>query len=64
MWCVICNRDIFECTCNDIKERIAETNKSPHVIIRICLKCGEHYSRCKCAEPEWNINPPKEKLNP
>lgn len=60
MWCTKCNRDISECTCDDIKERIARANESPHVLIRVCLKCGEHYSRCKCTKPEWNIKLTKE----
>jgi hypothetical protein len=53
MWCCKCNRDLSECVCPDINERLAGAVDGGQFIYRKCLKCGEHYTRCKCAEPEW-----------
>ncbi len=54
MWCMKCNNDLADCICPDLAERIAACNQpGTHVFIQTCKKCGEHYSRCKCAEPEF-----------
>jgi uncharacterized protein with PIN domain len=55
MWCCKCDKELSECTCPDIKERLASLSKSPYLATRWCKKCDNHYSQCKCAEPEWVI---------
>jgi hypothetical protein len=53
MYCVKCNNHIGECTCGDIKERLASLNNSPHFVYKKCRICGKHYSLCQCSEPDW-----------
>ena len=53
MWCCKCDKDLSECTCPDLKERLGRAVAGGHVVYRKCVKCGEHYSRCKCLQPEW-----------
>ena len=55
MWCVTCNNDIADCVCPDISERLAKAFSSPNLAARWCLKCDQHYARCKCETPEWGI---------
>lgn len=55
MWCCKCNRDLSECVCPDIKERLAGAVGGGRFAYKKCLRCGEHYSRCKCEQPEWKI---------
>ncbi len=53
MFCTICKKDVEDCTCKDIEERLSSLGNSPFVAYRMCKKCGQHYSRCRCEEPEW-----------
>ena len=53
MFCAKCRKDLGECTCSDIYERLDSLRDNPHIVFRMCKKCGEHYSRCECDEPEW-----------
>ena len=56
MWCMKCNKDLSECVCDDLDERLASLNNSPHFIYRRCAICGLHYDRCKCENPDWATN--------
>lgn len=56
MFCTICKKDVGDCICEDIEERLSSLGKSPFVAYRMCKKCGQHYSRCRCEEPEWTLN--------
>jgi len=53
MYCTICQNDLVNCTCKDIDERMADLGKSPNFVFKACAKCGKHYARCKCKNPEW-----------
>jgi uncharacterized protein with PIN domain len=53
MFCTICKKDVEDCTCKDIEERLSSLKNSPHVVFRMCKRCEQHYSRCRCEEPEW-----------
>lgn len=53
MWCAKCNRDISECICPDIDERLAAAVSGGMVVLKYCKKCDRHYKRCKCKKPEW-----------
>lgn len=55
MFCTKCQKDLSECTCEDIKERLAKISESPHIATRWCVKCDNHYSQCKCENPVWGI---------
>ena len=56
MWCVKCQKELGDCTCPDINERLASLAASPHFVYRACLRCGKHYARCKCIEPAWGLS--------
>lgn len=64
MWCCKCNRDLSECVCPDIKERLNAVAGMGSFVYRKCNKCGEHYSRCKCPEPGWVVEGLKTKAPP
>ena len=50
MFCARCQNDLAECTCPDLEERL---DSIANFSYRKCAKCGRHYARCRCAEPEW-----------
>lgn len=56
MWCSKCNNDLKDCTCDDIKERLASLKDSKHLLMRWCAKCDNHYSQCKCDDPVQTTN--------
>jgi hypothetical protein len=51
MYCNKCQKDIADCTCPDIDDRLASLTGT--MIYRKCKKCGKHYARCQCKDPEW-----------
>ena len=53
MFCLRCQNDFSECTCGDLHERIAAVAHGGHFAYRACKKCGLHYSKCRCDEPDW-----------
>ena len=56
MYCCKCQNDLADCTCDDIKERLARLKSSNHLYMRWCAKCDNHYSQCKCDNPVWTTN--------
>jgi hypothetical protein len=56
MFCSICKKDVEDCTCKDIEERLSAIKYSPFVAYRMCKKCRQHYSKCRCEEPEWILS--------
>lgn len=66
MFCMNCQNDLVDCTCPDLKERLASLKNSPNLAIKWCKKCDNHYAQCKCAEPQFYITgmpEKKDKLN-
>lgn len=61
MYCMKCNHDLSECTCPDIKERLAAISNHPNIAVKWCRKCDNHYAQCRCPEPEFYIKTGKEK---
>ena len=56
MGCSKCNKDLNECICPDIEERLKElTGKKGPLIAKWCLNCDKHYARCRCTEPLWGV---------
>lgn len=55
MFCAKCQKDLSECTCPDIEERLARIAQAPGILTKWCVKCDKHHSRCKCKDPEWII---------
>lgn len=53
MYCIKCSNDVADCTCGDIQERLASLAQHPNLSFRMCTKCNQHYSFCKCEEPNW-----------
>ena len=63
MWCAKCNKQVGQCTCGDIEERLAALGDT--IVYCMCKKCNKHYSGCSCKHPDWissnpNIPLPKE----
>ena len=56
MYCVKCGHSIGHCTCGDMDERLASLNNKPHFIYKKCRKCGKHYERCQCENPDWTTS--------
>ena len=56
MWCMKCNRDLSECICEDLDERLKSLSNDGTLTYRKCLKCGKHYDLCKCENPEWGMS--------
>ena len=56
MFCTKCQNDLSQCICDDIKERLASLHGNKYVTYKLCKKCGEHYKRCQCKEPEWVLS--------
>ena len=54
MFCAKCKEDLGDCKCPDLQERLQGLGGT--VIYRKCMKCEQHYSRCKCEEPVWGTN--------
>ena len=51
MFCVICQKDVYYCTCPDIEERLRSiAASSGHWAMETCLTCGEHADRCTCPD--------------
>lgn len=55
MWCGKCEKQLAECTCPDINERLAGVAAKGFFTYKRCVRCGKHYERCKCDQPEWEI---------
>jgi hypothetical protein len=58
MFCSKCCNDLSDCTCPDLKERLASLGNV--LIYKACKKCKSHYAKCKCEKPEWTTS---DKLN-
>jgi hypothetical protein len=50
-----CNKTIGTCTCPDIEERLASVSRSKFVAIKFCKRCNQHYARCKCPDPQFEV---------
>ncbi len=55
MWCMQCNKELSECICVDLKERLNEVIAGGHFVTKWCSTCDKHYSQCKCKEPTFYI---------
>ena len=53
MFCMKCNHDLQDCTCEDINQRLSELSGGGHIVFRMCQICALHYSRCSCENPIW-----------
>jgi hypothetical protein len=50
MFCVICQREIYDCICPDINERLAAIGNHPAFAMRWCDACNKHIDRCDCPD--------------
>ena len=55
MWCCKCQKELSECTCADLQERLSSVAAGGLFVYRYCRKCGKHYAKCRCPEPIWAI---------
>lgn len=56
MLCMTCQKELTDCVCPDIDERLARISTSRHFVYRACLRCKKHYARCRCVEPTWGLS--------
>jgi hypothetical protein len=56
MYCVKCSKELANCTCSDIDERMKDLAGSSHFCYQMCLVCGKHFQRCKCVSPRWTTS--------
>lgn len=55
MFCCKCQRDISLCICPDLEERLDHAVAEGRFVYKYCKKCGKHYERCKCTDPDWGV---------
>jgi len=55
MFCNKCQKDLSECICPDLEERLDSVVAKGSFVYRYCTVCGHHYARCKCENPVWAI---------
>ena len=55
MFCTKCQKDLSQCTGPDLEERLDKAVVAGRFVYRYCKKCGKHYERCKCEDPDWAI---------
>jgi len=61
MWCGVCQKNLSECTCEDLEERLQKvsnslaTKGSGGFAYKRCRKCEKHYTKCRCEQPEFYI---------
>jgi len=63
MKCGRCRKELNECLCEDIEERLDADLKAGHVTFKYCKKCDKQWQRCKCEKPEWGIKGMREMNN-
>lgn len=61
MFCMKCQKDLSQCTCADLEERLNDAVAEGGFVYRYCKLCGKHYEKCKCKKPIWGIKD-KEKV--
>jgi hypothetical protein len=55
MFCGQCQKELTECTCTDLNDRMRDASDSEFFAAKWCMKCDCYYTRCKCEHPEWAI---------
>jgi hypothetical protein len=56
MFCGICNRELEDCVCANLTERMRKASgPNGPLASKWCAGCDNHYTGCKCAEPDWKI---------
>lgn len=63
MYCARCGKNLGDCACPDIQERLSKLRNAPNVIYKMCKLCGQHYARCKCPNPIWGLSNDKSDTN-
>jgi len=56
MWCMQCGKNLIDCTCPDLKERLDSLKSSNNLLMKWCSVCDNHYAVCKCENPVWTTN--------
>ena len=56
MWCAKCNKELSECICSDLEERLESLKRNPNVSYRMCRRCMKHYALCRCEVPLWTMS--------
>jgi len=63
MWCSKCQKELSECICDDLEERLAKLRNSEFLVMKWCARCDKHYAVCKCEDPVWTTNIVMQKID-
>ncbi len=55
MECGICEKSVYNCTCDDLTARMRKATDGRYVVVKWCTGCDEYYPRCKCENPMWRL---------
>ena len=55
MWCMQCNKDLANCSCPDLNDRLRSLTNGKHNAARWCTVCDHHYASCTCQNPVWGL---------
>ena len=56
MDCNKCGKNLRDCDCPDIDERMADLIDNPNFIYKMCSICNKHHERCNCKNPRWTTS--------
>ncbi len=48
MFCIRCQRDVYDCICPDINERLAAIANHSNFAVVWCRDCDKHVDQCDC----------------
>lgn len=51
MTCTECFKEVRDCTCPDIDQRLEDVAKGGLVVMAFCTRCKKHHERCSCPPP-------------
>ncbi len=52
MWCMGCQKDLYECSCPDMEERMDKLAQCKHLLLPKCGRCEKIVYACKCPKAE------------
>jgi len=50
MFCIRCQRDVYDCICPDINERLAAIASHQNFAVKWCVDCNKHVDQCDCPD--------------
>ena len=62
MICMVCNKALHYCKCEDLEERLDSAVADGRFAYRHCKVCQKHYERCRCKKPDWGVKGADEEI--